>query len=1092
MVSRWALAEDSPQPDKPIWSTMKPAEGTTEPGFAPPPPQKTVTNKSLAEPDKAKDQVKPKLTARIEADTLTVQQGQSITFTLQSNESDVRYYWISGNQKGNKKSFVVNTSALEPGKHRVRATATNRQRQQAHAAIFFNVLKPENLSPSASASASPTSTTGTPADNAANSENAENTHKPNNKSPDQLIELPPATNDASSVDTTAESSTSESTSQLPNADNDSAADRKENNDGDSANNGDNGDKKEQDEAGKTESDNTDQNDTPDSQNSAPTDTSSSDENQTDDAGASDTESLKILPSTLTIVPGDDAVFTSSFKTADGNQLHWKFTDKRGDNDSFTVSSANFEPGTYAVHLSAIDKTGAQHKAQATLIIVADKPALAIVPSLSGLDVDKAKELLQQNSLVMGQITEQETEHGDGKILGQTPQSGTQVSKGEAVNITVAVPSRIVKMPGVLGNRLAEARAALSKAGLTTGQVTETVDNNAIGLVLQQSIPAGTELKRGSRIDLVVGKAAPKPLTVSINPVSTVIESGKTASFDAIIVDPEVDNNLTYQWAIDNNPAKNGSSKTLLIATSDLSEGEHAIDLTVTDSSERTAQSTATISVTPQTAVIPDVHGMSLQVAQEILEKAGYKVSASRQPSTDVSIEEVRGQVPEAGQKATPGTIIKLNVATPQAKPSMTLSLSVDQSEIKLGESVTFKSSLSPQPLNNETHDDIHYVYSINAEKKANVQPELTWTPEKEGIYSIAVTAFDKSGILAKSDPVTVTVSPKWVAPVAKIVPEMQIIQQGDRAEFISTSTYDLNSRLSYDWVSDTSHSGSKKKFAFNTADTAPGSYNVRLKVTDQKGNTSEASAMLVVQAEVGATDPAATGADGTGLAGAGTGQTANNGSDHSGTTPGSARSNSSGTGTDTGEDIRIHLSASRKFAKTGQTLQIKATSNKPLENAYYYFEPGDGKNTQWLTSNVLNHTYSDFGTYLVRAAVKVDDKVYYSDSTTIWVWSPLLLLFTAGFGLLAYLLMWWWTKRIPVSEKPIDTPPASEPVIAEEQIPLRSDNEDDENDIVTEPRLDDKPRTVASVLKRALIQFVLGLVISALVIYVILKSTNLL
>ncbi len=999
LISQFVVAEDSAQTDKPIWAGMKtnaPATDNTDSGFAAPPPESTSTVQA------------EKLSATIIASQLNVPKGEPVTFTLQTNASDVRYYWISEGQKGSKKQFVVDTSVLEAGKHRVRATVTNKLRQQAHASLFFNVSAP------AAVVAAPDSD--------------------NSKNPATVIELPAATAGTSQADVPAS----------PTSDNDQTDYNK-----------------------KSDTSKHDAITEPDKPDELPAATES--DKTTDDE--TESVSLQIKPDQLSIKPGDDATFTSSFSQADGYRLRWKFTDKRGINDTFVISSVNLLPGIYEVHLTAIDANDKEYKAQATLTITDKSSTTVTVPDVSGLDIDAATALLQQQGLLPGEVSQQETATGNGLVLEQRPKAGEQLEKGQGVDLVISIPPAIVITPNLLGRKLENARKELSTAGLTVGQVSEKVDDNAIGLVLEQNIPADTEIKRGSSVDLVIGKAAPKPLSVSINPVSAIAEAGTVAEFNAIIVDPEIDNNLTFFWKTGD---LSSSDKTFKIDTRKLAVGEHSIELTVKDSDERTAEATATLEITPETATIPDIHGKSLADAQEILKQAGFKVNIARRQPANVSEEQILQQTPKAGEKAVIGSTIQLTLAIPQTVESTSLSLSVDHPEIKLGESVIFKTELDPIPEDKE----IHYVYSINSAKKANVQPTLEWKPEKEGIYSVSVTAFSESGILAKSEAVTVTVAPKWELPVAKIVPEMQVIHQGEKAEFISTSTYDLNTTLSYDWSSDTSHGGSKKQFVFDTSDITPGSYNVQLTITDKQGNTSIANAMLVVQAEVGKTTSSSTGQGGE-----------KNPSDNT-ATPLDTSTNVADS--DTG-DVQIHLSTSRKFVSTNTKLQIKAISNKPLQNAYYYFEPGDGQNTQWLSQSELTHSYSEFGTYLVRAAVKQGDKVYYSDSVTIWVWSPLVLVLTAGIGLFAYLFMWWWTKRIPAPNKPIDIPLAEDastrkPEVVEEQIPLKGD----ENDIVTEPREAEKERTVGSILKRALLQFILGLLISVIVIYVILKSINLL
>ena len=1003
ILSHSALAENGSRAadTQPVWVEMESARPASdkEPAgsFVPPPPQ-------AAE----------KLTATIIATNSRVPQGESITFTLESNASDVRYYWVSGAAKGNKKSFVVDTHPLEIGKHRVRATVTNSQREQAHAAYYFFVTQPGSVV------------------------SDDNSVKPDDNT---AIELPAA---SASVETTDETAPTPEEPAADISDTTAATPGGSDNSNETLQNGSTAD--------------TDQ------AMELPAATTL-DHSGSEEKKQADSTQLRIIPKQLSVIPGEDATFTTNLAETEKYHFQWKFTDKRGVDDRFTVSSSHLEAGDYAVHLSVTGEDNTIRKAQAILRIAPKNPALVAVPKLLKLDIEAAKRVLKQHKLVLGEVVEREEPHGHGEIIEQHPGEGENTGQGSAVDIVISLPTATVKAPDLLGRRLAEAKQQLLSSGLEPGQITYQVDEHAIHRIIGQSKVAGTPVTRGERLDLVVGKAAPKPLNISIHPVSSVVESGTVAEFNAIIVDPELDDNLDFSWKLGD---LSGKGKVFRVDTSQLSLGEYTLEVMVKDSRGREANNAATLKITAKTSTIPDVSGKSLAEAKAALEQAGFSVNVAARKSGDVTREQILEQSPRAGKQAAVGSVIQLTLETPRPLEEPSIELSVDSKAIKLGESVTFQTRLIPPPDDHE----IHYVYSINAQKKANVQPTLEWTPEKEGIYSIAVTAFGQSGVLAKSSTVTVTVAPKWEMPIARIVPEMQVIHQGDNAEFISTSTYDLNSTLQYKWSSETAHGGSKKQFVFATGDIAPGSYTIKLTVTDDKGNQSVATSMLVVQAEVAGSFEADNNGNGAGKGGQVPHPVSNPSVSPAGST-----------------DPEIRLSASRQLVRTHTPLKIKALSSVSLTGAYYYFEPGDEKNTQWLSTSEIEHSYTDFGTYLVRAAVKQGDKIYYSDSVTIWVWSPLLLFFTAGIGLLAYLLMWWWTKRIPQPDKPIDTPPAHKPAVVEEQIPLQAD----EQDIVTELRpARDAEKSVLSVLKRALIQFVLGIIISVVVIYVILKSASLL
>ena len=1019
-------------------ATSQPTSNTTpnDDGFAKPPPTASV--------DKA-DKVE-KLTARIVADNATVERGTPITFSIESNQPNLRFYWISNGQKSAGSQFTVNTQALKVGKHRVRATVTNKARVQAHASLFYEVKDNAESNAATNATTEQTDTTTKvieiPAVNspvpAPISTPSQGEQTANPAKSDGVIELPAVNVDANNESNSAQSQASNnSQGSSSGTDTSTTKDVTENND-----------------------------------------TINTDDTSNDNEGDTGLQSPSlIIPQRLTIVKGSEAVFRSSVSAEEGNKYQWKFAGERSNSKEFSINAGTLETGSYLVHLKVTDKNNVEKRGEATLIIQSVEDSVTRVPNLLGSNLQSAKQQLTSAHLQLGEIKEQAVTKGVGSILEQIPEAGSQQDKGTAINLTVGI-SAIVPAPDVVGNNLSDAKKQLKAAGLQIGAVSYEINDKAIGIVLSQNPSSGTELSRGDAIELVLGKATPKPLTASIQPTSMVVEQGQSLEFSTVIVEPEVDNNLTFKW---NSAELTGTERVFKIDTSGLKTGKYPVSLEVSNAKGQAVSSEAFFEVTAKTTVVPELTGRVLSEVHQILADAGLKLGEVKQRPSDKEASQVLEQDPAMGERLAVGSVVNLIVSVEKQKEATTITLEANTEKLKVGDTVTFTTHLSPQPKG----DNIHYVYTMNAEKKANVQPTFQWTPNNEGIYSVAVTAYNDAGVLAKSESLSIDVSPAWEKPIAKILPEMQVIKQGGNAEFVSTATYDLNSTLNYDWSSETSHSGSKKQFMFDTSELDPGSYNINLKVTDDQGNSSTTTAILVVQASVASLDRNLNSSSGKGL-------------DSNAT----STAGSSGNASDK-EAIAptIELSLSRHIVSTDSVVKIKALSDKQLNSALYYFEPGDNENTKWLTTNETTHAYKSFGTYLIRGAVKEGDNVYYTDSATIWVWSPLLLIITAGIGLLAYLLMWWWTKFIPKTRKSpvskmdslstLDIPHKAE--VIEEQVPLSetsANTKADGNDIVTDKK-HKSDETVTSVLKKAIIQFVLGIAISILVLYVILKSTGL-
>ena len=105
----------------------------------------------------------------------------------------------------------------------------------------------------------------------------------------------------------------------------------------------------------------------------------------------------------------------------------------------------------------------------------------------------------------------------GKVISQTPAGGSMVVSGDPIVLFVSSgPEKKVQMatvPDVKGRTVEEARSILSQSNLKLGnekpQSSETV---AEGLIIDQALPAGTDIEEGSSINVIVstGPATPEP------------------------------------------------------------------------------------------------------------------------------------------------------------------------------------------------------------------------------------------------------------------------------------------------------------------------------------------------------------------------------------------------------------------------------------------------------------------------------------------------------------------------------------------------------------------------------------------------------
>jgi beta-lactam-binding protein with PASTA domain len=162
-----------------------------------------------------------------------------------------------------------------------------------------------------------------------------------------------------------------------------------------------------------------------------------------------------------------------------------------DHRAHTVLRTNPRAGTAVWPHSAVD-------------LVLAQCAVRIVPNVLGFDRVRAARTLADNGLTMGSITEQGSDQRAQTVLRSNPAVGVAVPCGSAVDLVVAKPL-VVPVPPLVGYDLTTAEKLLVARGLTVGSITEQVSDQRAQTVLQTNPVAGTWVRPGSTVSLVVAK-----------------------------------------------------------------------------------------------------------------------------------------------------------------------------------------------------------------------------------------------------------------------------------------------------------------------------------------------------------------------------------------------------------------------------------------------------------------------------------------------------------------------------------------------------------------------------------------------------------
>ena len=148
------------------------------------------------------------------------------------------------------------------------------------------------------------------------------------------------------------------------------------------------------------------------------------------------------------------------------------------------------------------------KGSTVVLEVSSGPKLAKVPVVVGSQRSLAVQQIRGRGFTPS-VEEVESKQPEGQVIRQAPSAGSQLPPGSTVSITVSKGEEKATAPNLIGKERAEAVEAVRAAGLKpVVQEQETEVPSQIGRVTDQFPPPNSELKPGSTVTLVVGKAAP--------------------------------------------------------------------------------------------------------------------------------------------------------------------------------------------------------------------------------------------------------------------------------------------------------------------------------------------------------------------------------------------------------------------------------------------------------------------------------------------------------------------------------------------------------------------------------------------------------
>lgn len=270
-----------------------------------------------------------------------------------------------------------------------------------------------------------------------------------------------------------------------------------------------------------------------------------------------------------------------------------------------------------------------------------EPRTVSAPNLVGLSLEEARERLRALGLAIGDQEAKQT--GDAparRVLSQWPKPGKQLDPGTSVDLVYAElpPDTRVEIPNVVGMEVRKAAEVLINADFEVAHESKA-STEPLYQVLRQEPPAGSRVAKGTRVTLV--RAV--PIVTGIE-VPNVVGMDVRQAMDTLRV-------ADLEFTRRSEPSTETQNKVLRQEPAAGSRAEKGTRVTVVYAIPATTD-----------IAIPDVVGMDVRKAMEILRDAGFEFTRRSEPSTEEQNKVLR-QEPAAGSKAKKGTQVTLVYAT---------------------------------------------------------------------------------------------------------------------------------------------------------------------------------------------------------------------------------------------------------------------------------------------------------------------------------------------------------------------------------------------------------------------------------------------
>ena len=140
------------------------------------------------------------------------------------------------------------------------------------------------------------------------------------------------------------------------------------------------------------------------------------------------------------------------------------------------------------------------------VVVSLGQNLVKVPKVTGLTQDDATKQLEDLGLVVNVEETYSSKVEAGYVIEQSVKENEEIDAGESITIKVSKGTEKVTVPDLTGKTESDAKTAIKDAGLKLKTVVTTEDTTKDdGVVVKQSLEAGTEVEKNATITITINK-----------------------------------------------------------------------------------------------------------------------------------------------------------------------------------------------------------------------------------------------------------------------------------------------------------------------------------------------------------------------------------------------------------------------------------------------------------------------------------------------------------------------------------------------------------------------------------------------------------